>query len=414
MARVSVSVLADPDRLRAIKDLMVTDGRRDEVFDSSTRLASKVLGAPVALVSIVTDDRQVFTSQVGLAEPWAERGETPLSHSFCQYVVKTDSPLRIVDARESELVKNNLAIPDLGVVAYYGVPLHAPSGETIGSFCVIDGAPRDWTDDDLETLRDLASLVEHVMVSRQASSLLLDSIEERGNLVATLAHDIRQPLSAASMATSLLQRGMDSLPENTRGEIVETLVRQVERVDKLLGQLTDPKRPDVRAVDLVRVASDLARACAASRQGIVKVDVPAGMRVLGVATDVERVVSNLVRNAFVHGGEGVTVTVSASRTDEGVSIEVADDGRGIASDDLERIFKFRAQGSEHGEGRGLGLHIVRALARQTGGEVSVTSVEGKGATFRVHLHDVEQDPAKAELERLKAAALAGAAAVDTD
>jgi GAF domain-containing protein len=93
-------------------------------------------------VSLVDADRQFFKSALGLPEPWATRRETPLSHSFCQHVVATGAPLRVEDARDHSLVCDNLAIPELGVVAYLGMPLATADGQVLGSLCAIDTEPR--------------------------------------------------------------------------------------------------------------------------------------------------------------------------------------------------------------------------------------------------------------------------------
>jgi GAF domain-containing protein len=90
-------------------------------------MAAKVLKVPVALMSLVDADRQFFKSQVGLPDEWAQERETPLSHSFCQYVAGSNEPLIIGDAREYPLVCDNLAVRDLNVVAYAGVPLITPT-----------------------------------------------------------------------------------------------------------------------------------------------------------------------------------------------------------------------------------------------------------------------------------------------
>jgi PAS domain S-box-containing protein len=126
-------------------------------LDRLAGLAIRVLGVPVALVSLVEEDRQVFPGCVGLPEPWGVRRETPLSHSFCQHVVASGEALVIDDARMHPLVAHNLAIPDLGVVAYAGVPLATPSGHVVGSFCAIDTQPRAWNQWELDVLADLAA-----------------------------------------------------------------------------------------------------------------------------------------------------------------------------------------------------------------------------------------------------------------
>ena len=82
---------------------------------------------PVALGLLVTPDRQFFKSPVRLPSPFAERRETPLSHSFCQYVVDDGAALVVEDARLDERLADNRAIPDLGVIAYAGFPIRSPA-----------------------------------------------------------------------------------------------------------------------------------------------------------------------------------------------------------------------------------------------------------------------------------------------
>lgn len=142
-----------------LQQLGIPDGPLSPVFDRTARLVSRLLHAPVALVTLLATDRQHFVGQAGLGEPWASQRETPFSHSFCQYVVADRAPLVVVDARSSPRLRDNLAIADLGVIAYAGVPLTTPEGEVLGALCAIDQTPRVWTDDDIDTLRDLAAFV---------------------------------------------------------------------------------------------------------------------------------------------------------------------------------------------------------------------------------------------------------------
>ncbi len=151
-------LVRDPERLAALRELELLDTPAEPGFDRLTALAARVLRAPVALVSLVDGDRQFFKSAVGLGEPWASRRETPLSHSFCQHALGRHAPLLVEDARLDPLLRHNLAIPDLGVVAYAGVPLTTGDGRPLGAFCAIDHVPRRWTDDEVEVLRGLAAM----------------------------------------------------------------------------------------------------------------------------------------------------------------------------------------------------------------------------------------------------------------
>ncbi|WP_342018403.1 sensor histidine kinase [Devosia chinhatensis] len=111
-------------------------------------------------MSIVDEDRQVFAGHCGLPAPWDSLGETPMSHSFCQYVVQRGEALEVTDASVHELVSRNHAIADLGVQAYLGVPIRLPTGELVGALAAIDTRPRIWTQHDRKVLESLALVVE--------------------------------------------------------------------------------------------------------------------------------------------------------------------------------------------------------------------------------------------------------------
>ncbi len=141
--------------------LALVESPTEEAFDKFTRLVTRALDVPVALVSFVEEerDRQVFKSQIGLDPEWAEQGETPLSHSFCQYVKRDNRPLIIEDAPSDSRVCGNLAIPELGVRAYLGFPVHGPNGHPLGALCAINTVSHHWCTEDVSIMKDLASCV---------------------------------------------------------------------------------------------------------------------------------------------------------------------------------------------------------------------------------------------------------------
>jgi serine phosphatase RsbU (regulator of sigma subunit) len=161
--------LTDPARLAALRATGLPDSPAEENFDRLAKLAARLLGAPIALVSLVDDQRQFFKSAIGLAEPFATERQTPLSHSFCQHVVTSGERLVIPDSLDDDRVRGNLAIPDLGVRAYAGVPLVGDGGHVLGSFCVIDTEPHKWSDDDVEILQELAASVMTEVELRRAA-----------------------------------------------------------------------------------------------------------------------------------------------------------------------------------------------------------------------------------------------------
>src|SRR4051812_27037925 len=163
--------LADDQRLEALHRLALLDTPAERVFDRLTAMTARELGVPVVLVSLVTEDRQFFKSACGLPSPWDVTRQTPLSHSFCQYVVAQQEALVVTDARQDPRLVSNLAVSEVGVVAYAGFPLRTSGGEVLGSFCAFDTEPRTWVPHELEFLRDMAAVT-------------MDIIELRGEAVA--------------------------------------------------------------------------------------------------------------------------------------------------------------------------------------------------------------------------------------
>ncbi len=152
-------ILLSVERTMVMRDLNMLSSDQETLYDKITVLVSDIIGAPVSLVSMVASNYQFFKSHHGLPEPWKSRRQTPLSHSFCQHVVAKNEPLIVSDAREVDFLKNNLAIPDLNVIGYLGIPLTLETGQTLGSFCVIDGKPRDWQPVEIEIMENLGRII---------------------------------------------------------------------------------------------------------------------------------------------------------------------------------------------------------------------------------------------------------------
>src|SRR3954469_3936805 len=119
-------------RLAALQATGLFGAPAEERFDRLTRIVRRLLRTPVALVSLLNADRQFFLSAQGLSEPWASLRETPLSHSICRWVVETERPLVVADARQDPRLCGHPAIKDLGVVAYLAMPLALPDGCIVG------------------------------------------------------------------------------------------------------------------------------------------------------------------------------------------------------------------------------------------------------------------------------------------
>lgn len=173
----------NPERLAALRKTGLLAPPSEVAFDRLTSLATRILDVPVALVSLVDENRQFFKSCIGLAEPWASQRETPLILAFCRDAVDSGEPLVIGDARQHPLRRNTPTIPALKGIATVAVPLITSDKYTFGAFCVIDHRPRAWTKEEIRIISELAAAV-------------LTEIERRV-LTQEMAHQVEAPRQAS-------------------------------------------------------------------------------------------------------------------------------------------------------------------------------------------------------------------------
>lgn len=165
-------------RLEALLTLRVLDTPAEERFDRLTRLARRLFGVPIALVSLVDEHRQWFKSRDGL-----DSAETPREVSFCGHTILDDAPLVVPDALADERFALSPLVRDDPQVRFYaGCPLRAPNGQRVGALCLIDREPRTFEQDDLAALADLAAMVESELAAVQLATRdpLTDVANRRG------------------------------------------------------------------------------------------------------------------------------------------------------------------------------------------------------------------------------------------
>lgn len=408
-AHSSGEALDSPERLNALRATGLLDSASSERYDRLTRLASSLLNAPTALMSLVDDKRQFFNSFTGLPEPWATARGTPLSHSFCQHVVTSGKSLRIDDAPAHPLVKDNLAIPDIGVMSYMGIPIVNDSGHNLGSFCVIDTVPRKWTDAEEAVLRELTLSLETELNLNSAlteAELKREEAENanraKSDFLARMSHELRTPLNSVIGFSNVLLR-------NKASNLREQDLTYLERIQKsgihLLGLIND-------LLDLAKIESgklevhfDTTDLRTVLSEVLSQMEVQAGLKGIELElvipqsahtvlqTDrikVHQILMNLVSNALKFTDKGkVRVELAIDSENFPVAVSVADCGIGIPPHRVDAIFKAfeqaeRTTAAKYG-GTGLGLPISRALAEMMGYELTASSVEGEGSVFTLNL-----------------------------
>ncbi len=397
---------ADPRRLRAVLGTGLLDAPSTAALDRLTRLAAKLIGAPVTFISLVDADRDFYVSHSGFGEPLASTRELR-GTTFCHYAMVNDGTLAIEDTRAHPLYRNVPTVESLSIAAYLGVPLKAAGGEVIGSFCAIDFKPRAWTQRDRSVMEELAesamreiSLLEtiglHVRKADEAEAARLlaeKAIVSRRDIINSVVHDLRDPLNAI-----LLTLGpIEAVTDERAARPLAIARRQVARMGRLLEDLLDVARIDGGSLHIERKPLDVARlfaevatdfALQADTAGLkIEVDVPPGTG--SFQADPERMaqaLSNLISNALKFTPRGGRVELAARQDGEMLRLEVADSGRGIEPAQIEKVFDpFWQADPANRKGAGLGLHIVRGIVERHGGVVRVRSALGAGTTFEIDL-----------------------------
>ncbi len=151
----------EAQRIKALHSLNILDTGPEERFDRLTRLAQHMFNVPIAVVSLVDEDRQWFKSSCGLSVD-----ETPRNISFCGHAILSDEPMIIHDATKDErFFDNPLVTGDLGIRFYAGAPIHDASGKIMGTLCLIDTQTREFSSSDVIALKDLAELASRELIA---------------------------------------------------------------------------------------------------------------------------------------------------------------------------------------------------------------------------------------------------------
>ncbi|TVQ37770.1 MAG: sensor domain-containing diguanylate cyclase [Spirochaetaceae bacterium] len=185
-------------RLATLRSLNILDTLPEERFDRLTRLAKRLFGVPIAVVSLVDENRQWFKSSAGLSA-----SETPRDISFCGHAILGDDIFIVPDAIADERFADNpLVVNDPHIRFYAGCPLRAPNGHKVGMLCIIDRQPKSFGNNELEAMIDLAAMAEQEIAAVQLATLdELTSISNRRGFMMLARHSLdlcaRQKLSAS-------------------------------------------------------------------------------------------------------------------------------------------------------------------------------------------------------------------------
>ncbi|MFC7331280.1 sensor histidine kinase [Marinactinospora rubrisoli] len=231
--------------------------------------------------------------------------------------------------------------------------------------------------------------VVRLVVTLRDAAHRVRSERDRADLVSTVAHELRSPLTSVKGFTATLLAKWERFTENQKLMMLETVNADADRVTRLIAELLDVSRIESGRLELHRQVVDLPECARKVVAGRVASGDPVERFRLAVhgplpelwldADKVEQIMANLVENAVRHGAGTVTIVIEPH--EGGAAVSVRDEGEGIAPDAVPRVFRQFWRSKRRG-GTGLGLFIVKGLIEAHGGSITVGRAPSGGAEFR--------------------------------
>lgn len=417
---------SDDARLEALRRYDILDSEPEPAFDALTRAAALIFHVPMALVSFVDEERQWFKSRVGIDE-----SETEIEASFCAHAIGSDEVMVVPDAtRDARFARNRFVSKIPKIRFYAGAPMTTRDGHALGTLCVIDTVPGDFSDEQKKVLKDLADVAMELIELRSAGLAERDQVitaqrditerkvaeeevrlareeAERANqaksaFLSRMSHELRTPLNAILGFAQILE--MDELQPDQR-ESTEQIIRGGRRLLELINEVLDIARIEsgqmalslepVSVSDLIDECVGLIKPLAAER-GIgvhAECDDP-DLHVWADRHRLGQVLLNLLSNAVKYNvAEGNVSVVCPSTQDGNARIGVADTGPGIPPEKVPLLFTpFERLGAERTnvEGTGLGLALSKNLVEAMGGDLLLDTMAGRGSTFWVQVRVADE------------------------
>ena len=383
--------------------LLDTSLDQDVILNSLARLAVPTL-ADFCIIDVLEESGVLQrTARVHIdpsREPLLRQaapqpGESDSDRELILKVVRTRQPVLVRDCGGAALDPLNLApamrerLRRLGATSLMVVPL-VTREQVLGAITLGAGeSARHYDLMDLLTAEQLGRRAARTIDNGRLYANAQRAIRARDEVLAVVSHDLRNPLTTISLSASMM------LEESTArrqppSRFIRMIQRSAEQADTMIGNLLDissieaghfsVNRSPEDVVALAHQAHELLAPLAAKKSIRFDVEAPSEALVASVdASQLNRVFSNLVGNAFKFTPEKGAVTLRAEELDGYVRFSVSDTGPGIASDNLPHIFDRFWQGRPGDRrGAGLGLSIVRGIVEAHGGRIWVESSEGKG------------------------------------
>ncbi len=379
-------------RLKELDELHILDTDEENEYDAITKLAASISNCPIALVSLVDQDRQWFKSHYGL-----EARETPRDLAFCAHAILQKNTFIVEDALLDERFKHNPLVSSNPKIRFYaGVPLITAQGNALGTLCIIDTVPRKLTSNQIESLVLLGQQVVTLFKLRSTNLQILDEAKAKIRFLNSINHEMRTPLNILNGYIDIIS---DEAKEKNDADTIEYTHYAKGACEQLLNLIKD--MVDQSSIDSGRLAispshfelikhiHNIASECkhlAGEKQIVINVQFEVYETVYADENRVRQIMHNLISNAIKYGSAESVIKVNVEQSHQDfINIRVTNHGKEIGDEDKFQIFDryYRSPDYERGciSGLGLGLPIAKQLALAHGGDLLLESSVNSMTTF---------------------------------
>lgn len=387
--------LNEKERLSSLDSYKIVDTLPEQEYDNLTKIAAQICSTPIALISLITEDRQWFKSHHGL-----NATETPRDLAFCAHAINSpNKTLVIPDSRKDERFHDNPLVTDNpNVIFYAGTPLNTPDGYSLGTLCVIDNKPHHLKKPQLEALEALAEQVISLFQLRKNLDLLekknkeTELLNEQLNSFAySLTHDIKTPIKGIQTIASWLKSDYQHTLDKQANSWIDIILSRTVYMETLSTGMLDYSRKKNENIIFSKfnINTLLKEVCSNFHLKNFKYEfVNSNFEITNSEVAFMTIFQNLISNSIKYTDQELgLIKISFIKTPNNLEIIYEDNGPGISTEFREKVFLlFETIGNKNDNSAGIGLTTVKSFIDRLKGSIKLNDRTNGLRGINIHIN----------------------------